>query len=213
MARRRMARGWFGGKTAQSLGGVQLEITMTIPVFESIELTKESEALLYKRVGQALAADIRKTLKAGNSPDGTPLPQPQGLGKDKRVKSPLNRTGKLIESIKYRGGIVAPSTNTRPGMGKRVRNNFGLNKILVSGRLHGRHKQDATIYGPVDPLGALDEKLGERVNAIADKVARKMVLKGELKAKPGHEQVFTTKGKGAGRGAGGRRTGRGSGGK
>lgn len=206
MARRRMARGWFGGSTARSLGGVQLEITMTIPIFESIELTKESEALLYKRVGQALASDIRKSLRAGVAGDGTPLPAPQGLGNDKRVKSPLNRTGKLIDSIKYRGGIVAPSTNTRPEVGKRARSNFGLNNILVSGRLHGRHKQNAKVYGPVDPLGALDDKLGDRVNAIAAKVARKMVLKGELKAKPGHEQVFATKrGGGRGRSSGGGR--------
>lgn len=189
MAKRRMARGWFGGSLSKETGMVTVEIT--VPVVTGLDL---DEATLHKKVGQALATDIRKSLRAGRQPDGGTLPDPIPA---KGVGTPLNRSGKLIDSIKYRDGWVAPSTNLRSDVGKRARSNFGLMKILISGIFWPRHRytvskkwglyraEKASIPGAqqhavrpmIDPLGSQDPKLPEKINALARKVMAKMVIK------------------------------------
>lgn len=173
---RRKARGYWNGASAKKIGGVNVEVT--VPVIDGLELDEDK---LFSRTGTALATEIRKSLKKGQQPDGTPLPQPQP-GKD--VRTPLRRSGELIDSIKQRDGVVSPSTSPRPELGSRARSNFGLLKILLSGKFQRKGKPEGAVSkarGSIDPLGSADPKLGERVNSAASKVMEKLQVK--LKSK------------------------------
>lgn len=189
MPKRRWGRGWYAGTLARDTQAVRVEIT--VPVVTGLDI---DESTLYKKVGQQLATDIRKSLRAGRNPDGKPLPDPIPA---KGVGTPLNRSGKLIDSIKYRDGWVAPSANLRADVGKRARSNFGLMKILLSGIFWPRYRytvskrwglyraEKAGIPGAqitasrptIDPLGSLDPNLPKRVNDAATRVMAKMVIK------------------------------------
>lgn len=62
---------------------------------------------LSRNVGNRLATKIKQRLRSGLEADGTPIQAPVTGGK------PLNRTGELIKSIRYRDGWVAASWQRR----------------------------------------------------------------------------------------------------
>lgn len=184
MAKRRMARGAFGGSLARSQQGLQVQIE--VPVVEGLDFDQEA---FYRATGQRVATEVRSSLRAGEEyASGAALPQPQP---GKGVGSPLNRTGALIASIKYRGGWVHPSTNTRRDVSKRARSNFGLMAIHLSG-IYWRRYADLTTSGrkamakgratfrpraTIDPMGTLSPNLPDKVQAAANSAFRKLVVK------------------------------------
>lgn len=192
MARRRMARGFFGGSLAKTQQqGLQVEIT--VPVVEGLDF---DENAFYRKTGNSLATAIRAAIRTGTELHGKALPQPKP---GKGVGSPLNRTGGLIRSIRYSGGWVAPSTRRRQDVSRRAYSNFGLMAIHLSGIYWRRYADltasgrkaiakgkatfNAATRGLIDPLGTLDE----RTPKLIDKLAAD-ALQGMLVTLKGHEE-------------------------
>ena len=163
-------RGRFGGKIHAGL----LTVSIEIPNLElEIDINK-----LTRAVGHTVAANVRKRLKAGLDGDGSPLPAPQA------DNSPFDRTGELIKSIKYypKMGMVAPSTWTRQGVGRRARSNFGLMSILIANVFTRKGKaQNSSRPDPTDPMGSMSPKTREIIEKAAAKELARQANKGETK--------------------------------
>jgi hypothetical protein len=158
---RRMARGFFGGDLFK--GHTRLMVDIEIPEFTGVDFDQEQ---VFKALGNAHAKTIRNRLKAGVGGDGRALPAPKPRRKMEPAGRPLHRTGSLINSIKYRRGLIAPSTTTRVELGKRARSNFGLMAIHISGVYTSKHRPPSprTIErGAIDPLGSFSDTLNDEL--------------------------------------------------
>lgn len=151
-----------------------LKVEITTPTRLFVQFDRDA---VLKVVGQKLADDARKAMRAGRSRTGEALPDPEPKAKDEPAGRPLNDTGRLIRDLRYDKKLkqVMPSTFPRADVSNRARNSFGLLKI---------HIRNAELSeNPIDPLGTQDPALAETAAKYAQKALDNLATTGKLTLK------------------------------
>ncbi len=148
-------------------GGIEVDLS-NFPLDWRLRLDSER---IMRKVGNKVAARVRRRMKTR---------------KGMRSGQDLNNTGALIRSVKYdrREGVVRPSVRTRSDVSRRVRSNYGLYRVHLSGKYRRIGYQRLE---PMDALGTEDPATWQDIEQLVEQAVAKELksgrggLVGELK--------------------------------